>query len=339
MRSLLWSGLVWIGIPLCAAGPGTVQQTAQRFEEISAKVPAPLGSQFRSTAAKMLQARHPELAQKLMPSGPAAEKWPPARREEPAISPGEATIYQEFGRFGQVSTDADRAKLILDLASQVRALPPDATKLDLARSLCDAVTEGDMGQQAITAVAETLAESIQGAPPDASTYLDLASLIHYERVRPPMEDSALDAALALRELRESLAQEVRFSLTALDGRVYSLADLRGKVVLVNFWATSCMPCRKEMPEMEKLYREFGDKGLLVLAISTEERLLVAKFIAEKGYSFPVLLDPGGKASADFDVDGVPKSFLFDRQGALVAEAIDRPSESQFRSMLKVAGLE
>jgi peroxiredoxin len=88
-----------------------------------------------------------------------------------------------------------------------------------------------------------------------------------------------------------------------------------------------------------LYRDFGDKGLVVVAISTEERAVVAKFVADKGYSFPILLDPGGKASADFDVDGIPRSFLFDRQGSLVAEAIDRRTESQFRSMLKAAGLE
>ena len=339
MRFPLWTAVVWIGMPLCAAGPGTVQKAAQRFEEICAKVPAPLGSQFRATAAKMLQAHHPELAQTLMPVGLAAEKLPPAAREEPAISPAEAAIYQQFGRFGQVPTDADRAQLIIDLASQVRALPPDATKAYLARDLCGEVTEGDMGQEAITAVAEALAESMKGAPPDASIYLDLASLIHYERARPPMEDAALDAALALLELRASLAQEAHFSLTALNGQVYSLVALRGKVVLVNFWATWCMPCQKEMPEMEKLYREFGDKGLVVLAISTEERTVVAKFIADKGYSFPVLLDPGGKASAAFDVDGVPKSFLFDRQGRLVGEANDRRSESQFRLMLKSAGLE
>jgi len=339
MRFPLWTAVVWIGMPLCAAGPGTVQKAAQRFEEICAKVPAPLGSQFRTAAAKMLQPRYPELAQTLMPVGSAAEKLPPAPRDEPAISPAEAAIYQQFGRFGQVLTDADRAQLIIHLASQVRALPSDATKAYLARDLCGEVTEGDMGQEAITAAAETLAESIKGAPPDASMYLSLASLIHYERVRPPMKDAALVAALALLGLRERLAQESRFSLTGLDGRVYSLVALRGKVVLVNFWATSCMPCRKEMPELEKLYREFGEKGLVVLAISTEERAVVAKFIADKAYSFPVLLDPGAKASADFDIDGVPQSFLFDRQGRLVGEAMDRRSESQFRSMLKAAGLE
>jgi len=339
MRASVWACLVCAGMPLCAAAPDTVQHAAQRFAEVSARVPAPLRSQFRIMAANVLQARHPELARELMPKGPAAGKSPLGPQEEPSISPGEAAIYREFGRFGQVSNDADRAKLILDLASQVRALPPGATKLELARELCGAVSEGDPGQQAVAFVAETFAEAMKGAqPPDAGTYLELASLIHYEHVPPPKEDKALDAALALLELRDSLAQEARFSLPALDGRIYSLAALRGRVVLVNFWATWCAPCRIEMPELEKLYREFRDQGLVILAISPEERTTVAKFIADKGYSFPVLLDREGKARADFSVDGVPQSFLFDRDGKLVAEAVDRRNEAQFRFMLRQAGL-
>src|SRR5208283_1001925 len=114
MRFPRWTALVWIGMPLCAAGPGTVEQAAQRFEEICSKVPAPLESQFRFLAARGLKPRHPELAQKLMP---AAGKLPPAPREEPAVSPAEVAIYQQLGRFGQVTTDADRARLIIDLAS------------------------------------------------------------------------------------------------------------------------------------------------------------------------------------------------------------------------------
>ena len=337
MRSSFWAGLMWIGMPLCAAGPASVPEAARRFLDVSAKVPPPLAVQFRVMAAKALQPHHAVLAQSMMPSGTAIPA-PLARREDPAISAAEAAVYQQFGRFGEVAGEADRARLILDLASQVRALPAGAAKLDLARSVCGSVTEGDVGPRAIAAVAEMLAESIQGAPPDVNAFLDLANLVHYEHVPPPMQNPALDAALALLELRESLVQEAQFSLAALDGRIYSLAALRGKIVLVNFWATSCMPCRKEMPEIEKLYRVFADQGLIVLAISTEERGTVATFIAEHGYSFPVLLDSDGKASADFGVDGIPKSFLFDHQGRLVAEAIDRRSEPQFRSMLKTAGL-
>ena len=73
------------------------------------------------------------------------------------------------------------------------------------------------------------------------------------------------------------------TLTGLDGKTYSLAALRGKVVLLNFWATWCPPCRKEMPDMEKLSRAYADKGL---AVSDEPRETVEPFIAKQQYTFP-----------------------------------------------------
>ena len=130
-----------------------------------------------------------------------------------------------------------------------------------------------------------------------------------------------------------------FSLMALDGKTYSRADLRGYVVLLNFWGTSCVPCRQEMPEMETLHREFQSKGLVILAVSDGERKDVDKFLATKNYTFPILLDRERKAFETFDVTGVPKTFVFDRRGHLVAQAIDKCSGPQFRSMLKAAGLE
>ena len=154
-----------------------------------------------------------------------------------------------------------------------------------------------------------------------------------------MADSALDTALALLELRERLHQEAGFSLTALDGREYSLPALRSQVVLLNFWATSCFSCRKEMPDLEKLYREFRGKGLVVLAVSDEARETVQKFLAKRNYTFPILLDCDRKVNTDFDIEGIPATFVFDREGNLVAQAIDMRTESQFRAMLKAAGLE
>jgi peroxiredoxin len=174
--------------------------------------------------------------------------------------------------------------------------------------------------------------------PDAEAYVELASLVRYEHFAKPMEDPALDAALALLDLREALHQEAGFALTSLDGKTYSLDGLRGKVVLLNFWATWCPPCRKEMPDMQKLYTELGAKGFVVLAVSDEKRDVVEKFLADKHYTFPVLLDEGRKVHESFDVDGIPKSFLFSRDGNIVGQAIDMRTERQFREMLKAAGL-
>jgi peroxiredoxin len=93
-----------------------------------------------------------------------------------------------------------------------------------------------------------------------------------------------------------------------------------------------------MPDLEKLYKEFASRGLVVLAISDEDAGKVTPFIARAKYSYPVLLDPGRKANDQFVVEGIPKSFVYDREGKLVAQSIDMRTEHQFREMLALAGL-
>jgi peroxiredoxin len=131
----------------------------------------------------------------------------------------------------------------------------------------------------------------------------------------------------------------RFALQDLSGKTWTFAELRGKVVLVNFWATWCPPCRKEMPDLETLFERFRSKGLVVLGISDEEAAKVEPFIRERKVSFPVLLDPGRKVNEMFVVEGIPKSFVYDREGKLVAQSIDMRTQKQFLEMLGKAGLE
>ena len=129
-----------------------------------------------------------------------------------------------------------------------------------------------------------------------------------------------------------------FELKDLSGKSWTLSALKGKVVLVNFWATWCPPCRKEMPDLEELSKQFKDQGLVVLAISDEEDAKVRPFIAEHGYSFNVLLDPGRTVSERYFVDGIPKNFVFDRDGKLVAQSMDMRTRKQFLALLAKAGL-
>ena len=331
-------GPLWMVVPLYAAATGgTVEQAVARFDQLSARVPAPLGHQFRTLAAKGLQARHCELAQKLVE--PAGNTGPTEPRLDPASTKTGLAIVLRLSQFSRLPTDTDRAQLLIELASEIGALPAGPAKFSLAWELLAVVSEGDLGQQALTAVADTFEDALPGAPPDAGNYLALAGLIRYEHVRAPRADPALDAALALMELRECLHQEDGFSLTALDGKQYSLPALRSKVVLLSFWATWCFSCRKEMPDIEKLSREFSGKGLIVLAVTDERRETILKFLADKNYTFPILLDSDRRVNTDFDIGGVPQTFVFDREGELVAHAIDIRTESQFRAMLKAAGLE
>jgi peroxiredoxin len=94
-----------------------------------------------------------------------------------------------------------------------------------------------------------------------------------------------------------------------------------------------------MPDLNALYNKFKDRGFVVLAISDEKAAKVSPFISEHKISYPVLLDPGRKVSDDFIVYGIPKSFLYDRSGKLVAQSIDMRTRNQVLEMLAQAGLQ
>ncbi len=91
--------------------------------------------------------------------------------------------------------------------------------------------------------------------------------------------------------------------------------------------------------MQALYDKYKDQGFVVLSISDEEAAKVTPFIAERKISYPVLLDPGRKVNEAFVVEGIPKSFVYDREGKLVAQSIDMRTRSQFQQMLAQAGLQ
>jgi len=146
------------------------------------------------------------------------------------------------------------------------------------------------------------------------------------------------AAMTKLEADDQRRQQVDFTLTDIQGKNWKLSDLRGKVVVVNFWATWCPPCRKEMPDLESLYVRFRDQGLVVLAISDEDATKVKPFIAEHKFTYPILLDPGRKVNNLYQIDGIPKTFIYDREGKLVAQSIDMRTQKQFLEMLGEAGL-
>ena len=154
-----------------------------------------------------------------------------------------------------------------------------------------------------------------------------------------LDDPQYRAACAKLAEEDRARMDADFTLSDIKGKTWTLSAMRGKVVLVNFWATWCPPCRKEMPDMQALYERFGPQGLVILAISDETNDKVEPFIAEKKYTYPILLDPGRNVNKLFTVEGIPKSFVYDRNGKLVAEAIDRRTNRQFLEMLKLAGLQ
>jgi len=240
--------------------------------------------------------------------------------------------------------DTVRARTTKDLALQIRALPAVPHKLELAGALASLSTEGDFGRDTLQEVTSTLADALREQPPKGKAgepddlYMELASLVRYEHMQAASDNPQFAEAMQKLEAADAAREKADFTLTDLQGQSWHLRDLKGKVVLVNFWATWCPPCRKEMPDLEALYEKYKDQGFVVLAISDEEATKVTPFIAERKISYPVMLDPGRKVKELYQVDGIPKSFVYDRDGKLVAQSIDMRTRGQFQQMLAQAGL-
>jgi peroxiredoxin len=255
----------------------------------------------------------------------------------------EKPIVQQLHGLRQLP-DEKRTQVTKDLALAIRALPASSKKVALANGLANLATEGDFGHDTLQEVATTLAAALQEQPPSENhgqpdqAYIELATLVRYEHVHASSDSPQFAAAMSKLVADDQRLEHADFTLTDLEGKSWRLQGLHGKVVLVNFWATWCPPCRKEMPDLETLYKEFKGQGLLILAISDEDISKIKPFIVEHDATYPVLLDPGSEVHQMFQVKGIPKSFVYDREGKLVAEAIDMRTRKQFRAMLAQAGL-
>ena len=132
-----------------------------------------------------------------------------------------------------------------------------------------------------------------------------------------------------------------FTLRSVGGANLRLVELRGQVVLVNFWATWCGPCRQEMPHLNRLYDRYRSTGFVLLGVNIDDDPRAAADLAAKlGVHFPVLLDTDKKVSRAYDMSAMPATLLIDRDGRVrhihrgYRDGVERTYEEQVRSLLK-----
>ncbi len=128
-----------------------------------------------------------------------------------------------------------------------------------------------------------------------------------------------------------------FELPSLSGPVYRSGDLRGKPVLINFWASWCPPCRQEMPALQSVYAQYQDQGLQVLAVNVTDQddpASVAQFAEEFDLTFPVLMDADGQVGRRYQVQALPTSFLVGSDGVIRQVYVGGPlDESLLRAQV------
>lgn len=124
-----------------------------------------------------------------------------------------------------------------------------------------------------------------------------------------------EGGVSLNAAAGSLAPD--FKLNTLDGTEVTLANYKGEVVVVNFWATWCPPCRAEMPGIQAVYDAYENEGLVVLAVNAQEdQDTIQAFVMETGLTFPILPDPYGQAIREYGVRSFPATFVIDREGRI-----------------------
>ena len=127
-----------------------------------------------------------------------------------------------------------------------------------------------------------------------------------------------------------------FALTSYAGEPVSLDAYRGRVVVVNFWASWCHPaCYEEAPVLERNWRAYRDRDVVVLGVDIQDRAEAAKkFIADFSLTFPNALDAAGRVSVDYGVYGVPETFFIDRRGRIRAKHVGAVTDEAFRHQVE-----
>jgi thiol-disulfide isomerase/thioredoxin len=129
-----------------------------------------------------------------------------------------------------------------------------------------------------------------------------------------------------------------FELPALDGKNLKLSDLRGKAVLLNFWATYCGPCKIEMPWFVELQKQYGPEGFQIVGVAMDDASTedIAKFSKEMGVNYPILLGQESVGQSYGGVSVLPTTFFLDRDGKLIAREFGLQSRSVFVDHIKKA---
>ena len=127
-----------------------------------------------------------------------------------------------------------------------------------------------------------------------------------------------------------------FNLKDQYGVVHSLENYKGKVIFLNFWATWCPPCKKEMPDVESIYKEYEEnkKDVVILGVNSEKENEVKKFLKDKGYTFPTVIDENSEVMRKYFIQAFPTSFVIDKEGNVYGYVMGGLTKEQIKQVIE-----
>jgi thiol-disulfide isomerase/thioredoxin len=264
------------------------------------------------------------------PLAEALAEWPKRPDLNGRLSAGGTIIKRT-----DVSLEQKQA-VMRDMLSDIRAADKQV-RANASDDLIWYASRAAIDPASIRPAVELLVRSI----PDSADFLiddHATALVRDHRITLGENDASLKVRLALLEFEREQGDRYSFTLPSLDGGIVQLKQLRGKVVLLNFWATWCGPCRGEKPILERVYRDLKDKGFEILAITDEDPAVVRRFVKQFNTTLPIVIDQARSTFDHFNILGLPKTVILDRQGRPTAHPIIISDEAALRKLLAVAGV-
>ena len=256
---------------------------------------------------------------------------PPALAEARALN----EHIQKLPDLPEVTRDAAFREMLQRIRKE-----PQQYRLTLASNLAVSAGEVAIDVTTLQKIANLLVEELRSNPGSngSSAFKNLAEFAFYRQIHVSLDTPLYDAELAKLEDQARIRGSADFILHDTNGRRWHLKDLGGKVVLVNFWATWCAPCRREMADFQTMYNRFADQGFIILAVTGEDAATVKRYLADHPITFCVLLDPGDITRKQFLVDDLPHSLLYNREGTIIAQIPGPLTDQQLLDTLVQAGL-
>jgi peroxiredoxin len=308
VRSLLFSGLITILLVLPACGQAesvTVAEGPEPDDPVVARI-----NDFELRQSQLDQELAFERATYLLTTGRELTRPDPEEKLERLVT--SVLIDQQALEAGISSSDeeitAALEAFVQERNSSVEALEAAlvrqrSTLADFRENIARTVRVEKYLSEVVLAGAETADQQQEQLAAWLGNIQDSAEVeLLYE---PPAAAPVIDAAAP------------DFTLTNLDGEEVSLSDFRGRPVIVNFWATWCVPCRREMPAFQRAFEAYQADDLVILALDVEENAAqVEPFVEELGLTFEVLYDSQGEVNDTYQVTGLPRTVFIDRQGVI-----------------------
>ncbi len=265
-----------------------------------------------------------------------AVSLPAAAQADTPLATAQA-LDQQLRRIKTLSPES-RSKFVTEISKRILALPPQYSAPLALNLVIDGVAGSN--KETLQLIGDTVSQAMKNAPEDflKNGYRSLAELVRFAGITVNIDQPGYLAAVKELDQEAEVRQNADFSLADLNGKQWSRKALQGKVVLINFWATWCPPCREEFPDLEAVYKRFASQGLVVLAISDESVADIKNFLAERPVTFPILRDPDQVARKAFLAASLPVNFLYSRDGRLAAQTYARPSMEELLEMLARAGI-